>query len=348
MKPLLLLICLFFFKLSFSQVDNFKLFLIGDTGEDIVLEQTMTTFLDTISKYPNSATVFLGDNCYKKNILGIEKKGFDSSPITVKRLNAQLQGLNDCRYKGTVYFVPGNHDWWNVTNVKKGKRHLQLEESFIEQHLSQNPFIINKANTFLPDGGNLVAAVDLNNNQLKLIFLDTNWLILLQRDEALSKAFAQLDSILINAISHKQQIVVTAHHPIYTISKHSRVNSHNNLIRSKKIQDIYHPWYNSMRKKLDSILVQKNYPIIYACGHDHVLEYFQQRDVQYIISGSGSKSNTYDKTNEFNPAPGQDIPKNPVAKQNEGFVEVAYADKTKSITLFFFEKNVLKKELIKQ
>ena len=65
MKIILLSVSILLFKLSFSQSSSFKLFLIGDTGEDIVLQSTMNAFLDTISLYPNSATVFLGDNSYK-------------------------------------------------------------------------------------------------------------------------------------------------------------------------------------------------------------------------------------------------------------------------------------------
>lgn len=347
MKTLLLSCCLLLFKTGWSQDSDFRIFLIGDTGEDIALGQTMITFLDTITRYPNSATVFLGDNCYKKNILGFEKKGFDASAITVKRLQAQIQGLNDCGYRGSVYFIPGNHDWWNVTSMEKGKQHLQLEESFIEKNMVQNQLLTNRMNTFLPKNGNPIAAEDLSNNRLKLIFLDTNWLILQQHAAERSKVFAQLDSILDNAISRKQQIVLTAHHPVYTISRHSRINKHNNFIRAKKIQDIYHPWYNSMRQKLDSIMVRKNYPIIYGCGHDHVLEYFKQGNVQYIVSGSGSKSNPFDRKNAFNPEPLQDIPKNPVARQNEGFAEILFSAQTTTVTLYYFDNNVLTKELIR-
>ena len=75
----------------------------------------MKDFLDTISRYPNSATVFLGDNCYR----GL-RKGFDSSAVTIRRLGAQLDGLNNCKYQGSVYFVPGNHDWYDgLTNTKQ-------------------------------------------------------------------------------------------------------------------------------------------------------------------------------------------------------------------------------------
>ena len=111
----------------------------------------MKNLLDTISRYPNSATVFLGDNCYK----GF-RKGFDSSDVTIKRLGAQLIGLNTSKYEGSVYFVPGNHDWWNVTNMKKGKRHLKMEQTFIETHLNKNQLIRNNEDPFMPKNGHPV------------------------------------------------------------------------------------------------------------------------------------------------------------------------------------------------
>lgn len=332
MKILFISTLLFLSKLSFGQNPGFKLFLIGDTGEDTVLQTTMVNFLDTISKYPNSATIFLGDNCYKKWIGHSEKKGFDSAAITIKRLGAQMKGLNDCQYKGSVYFIPGNHDWWNVTSMKKGKRHLKMEESFIESNLRNNSFIKNNQSTFLPKDGEPVAAVDLDEDRLKLIFIDSQWMIIQKHEQELSKAYAQLDSILNNAISRNEKIVVTAHHPIYTISKHSKKRK-NGFPKFYKDQDIYYPSYQDLRNKLENMFAQKNYPIIYASGHDHVLEYFHKGSVQYIVSGSGSKSNPFDKKHDFNPMPGNDIPINGIAKLSEGFFEIQYHDDSADVIM---------------
>src|SRR6188474_1290252 len=106
-KACCLFLLLFLVKISPAQDSPFKLFLIGDTGEDDTLEATMKNFLDTVKNYPNSAIVFLGDNSYKKYLFGIgEKKGFDNSAITKKRLGAQLNGLQN--YAGSAFFIPGN------------------------------------------------------------------------------------------------------------------------------------------------------------------------------------------------------------------------------------------------
>ena len=322
MKIILLAISIFLFKLSFGQSSSFKLFLIGDTGEDMVLQSTMNAFLDTISLYPNSATVFLGDNSYK----GL-RKGFDSSKRTINRLGAQLIGLDRAKYEGSVYFIPGNHDWWNVTNMRKGKRHLKMEESYIESNLSKNQFIRNKNTPFMPMNGNPIADVDLNDNQLKLIFLDTQWLIIQKNDNERSKVYSKLDSLLTNAISHNQKIVVAAHHPIYTIGKHSKKRRWQ-FPKFLKDQDIYHPSYNDMRMRIEKIFLEKDYPIVYASGHDHLLEYFQMKKVQYIVSGAGSKSNQYNKKKhqDFNLPFKEILSENQFAKVNEGYFEIDYGD----------------------
>ena len=340
MKIILLSISILLFELSFGQSSSFKLFLIGDTGEDVKLQSTMLHFLDTISLYPNSAAVFLGDNCYK----GF-RKGFDSSKVTIDVLGAQLNGLKNSKYQGSVYFVPGNHEWWNVTKkMKKGKRNLKMNESFIESKLSKNQFIRNKANPFMPRNGNPIAAVDLNDNQLKLIFLDTQWLLIQKNENEKEKVYSQLDSMLENAISRKQKLLVAAHHPIYTVGKHSKKRSWQ-FPRVWKGQDIYHPIYNDMRGRIKKILSQKNYPIIYAGGHDHALEYFRKDSVQYIVSGAGSKSGQYSKKKnlDFNPV-SDDCLQNQIAKVSEGYFEVEYTGNNVSINAVLYKlcKQVIK------
>jgi hypothetical protein len=328
MKIILLSISILLSQLSFGQTPGFKLFLIGDTGDDKKLQSTMLHFLETISSHPNSATVILGDNCYK----GF-RKGFDSSKLTRSRLGAQLDGLNNSNYRGSVYFVPGNHEWWNVTkNMTKGKRVLKMNQSFIESKLSTNKMILNKDDPFMPKDGNPIASVDLNDNKLKLIFLDTQWLLIQTNETEKENVYSQLKDMLSHAIADSQNIVVAAHHPIYTLGKHSKKRKWQ-FPRVWKGQDIYHPIYNKMRTRIDDILSKANYPIIYAAGHDHALEYFTKDSVQYIVSGAGSKSKQYKKHHnkkkhhEFKPVCKDELP-NKIAKVSEGYFEVEYTGDT--------------------
>ena len=344
MKTIFFFISLLLFKCSFSQNTGFKLFLIGDTGEDTALQSTMKNFLDTISHYPNSAVVFLGDNCYKEWILGIERGGFDSSAITMRRMGVQLDGLKNSKYKGSVFFIPGNHDRWNTTRMKRGDRFLKKEQLFIEDQLRSNSFINNNDKTFLPRNGNPIDAVDLNNSKLKLIFLDTHWLIMQKKAKKRQLVYEQIDSILNDAVLHHQQIVVTAHHPLYTIGSHSK-RRFIPFLKFITAQDIYHPAYKDMRMRIDTMLHQKNYPIIFASGHDHVLEYFRKDSVQYVVSGAGSKTTRFSKKNDFNPQPGKDIPEHRIAKLCEGYFEVDFNGEDVAISIDTI--NAIGKELVK-
>ncbi len=340
MKKIFFFLTFFYLGTLLSAGQDFKLFLIGDTGEDTVLQSTMQSFLDTISKYPNSAVVFLGDNCYKRWIVG-ERKGFDSSEITIKRLGIQLNGLNQSKYNGNVYFIPGNHEWWNVTCFKKGKRNVLREEAFIEKQLGASQSIKNNYNTFLPDSGNPVAAVELNDGRLKLIIIDTEWLIVCKNKIERLNGYAQIDSILKDAIGRHLKIVVAAHHPIFTLGKHSKKHW-NQFPKFYKNQDIYNPIYKEVRMRLDSLLTHKNYPIVYSSGHDHVLEYFKKDSVEYIVSGSGSKTTSFSGKDDFNPNPEKDMLLPVIKKVNEGFFELNFvADKTE-IFLFYFDNGFKK------
>jgi hypothetical protein len=332
MKKCYCLFLLFFLLKSGSAQDPaFRLFLIGDTGEDDTLEATMKNFLDTVKNYPNSAIVFLGDNSYKKYFFGIgEKKGFDNSAITKKRLDAQLNGLQN--YSGSAFFIPGNHDWWNTTNFKRGTRKVKMEEDYIETNLKKNTTLQNSDYPFMPQDGAGIASADVNDHRLRLIFIDSQWLLLHQEkmsgydETALATFYNDFANLLATAKAADQQIVVTAHHPVYTMGAHSR-ESKGKIPKFYKDQDIYYPAYNTMRKKLDSIMTALSYPLIYASGHDHVLQYFKKADISYISSGAGSKVTAFDKKQklEFNPAPQSEIPQERHLCANEGFFMVEYS-----------------------
>src|SRR5690349_1961049 len=102
---------------------TFRLFLVGDAGEDDSTEATLSDLGKVIKEDDNSAVIFLGDNCYRKAMYGLlpfEVKGYDGSKIAKQRMMSQMNILKD--YKGSAYFIPGNHDWWNYTNMRLGKK----------------------------------------------------------------------------------------------------------------------------------------------------------------------------------------------------------------------------------
>lgn len=298
LRRILFTVFLFSTLCGFAQQADFKLYLVGDAGEDEITGETLDSLKSKLLHNPNSAIIFMGDNSYKSAFFGLVPtfKGFDSSRITQHKLHSQMDILNG--YKGSVYFVPGNHDWWNITNFAKGKRKLKMEENFIETNLGKNTTITNPAQTFLPkDGSPGPASVELDNKKVRVVFIDTYWLILLgfkdnpKENPALANTFYHnLDSVLAAATALKQNIVVVAHHPVNRLSDAmAKPLKHPYFFGRIKQSNQTFPSYDSMAVKLNAIF-QKYPGMYYASGHLHALQFFTLKGVNYIISGSGSKT----------------------------------------------------------
>jgi len=281
-----------------SAQNSFKIFLVGDAGDHEESGETLVNLRKELSASPNSAVVFLGDNCYK-NILGglipFGYKGFDSSQSTIEKINSQLALVE--HYQGSVFFIPGNHDWWNRLSYERGRPKLAMEEAYISKNLAENSGIANPGNTFLPkNGGYGPDYVELNHQTIRLIFIDTYRIVMtgikkkkIPQEELLF--YDRLDSIIRAGFVLKQKIVIVAHHPVYSIGPLNKKFSHPYFFQRIKASYIQFPSYKTMTSKIASILYR--YPgIYYASGHLHALQYFYTKDqVHYIISGAGSKEN---------------------------------------------------------
>jgi len=293
---LLSLIFLFAFCITSAQ-QPFKIFLVGDAGEDEMTGETLDSLRSSLHQNPQSAVIFLGDNSYKNTLFGLVEgfKGFDSSRITQNKLKSQLDILNG--YKGSVLFVPGNHDWWN-TSYKRGKPKLKMEENFIEANLHNNTTIQNPDAVFFPKNGEPgPVSVELNNKTVRIVCIDTDWLILLGFKDTPAENHAReqqfynrLDSTLAVAASLKQTVIVVAHHPVYITGKlRTKPFKSPGFMRRIKQSSRSFPAYATMIDKLTAVF--EKYPgIYYATGHLHALQYHTVNKVHYIISGSGSKT----------------------------------------------------------
>lgn len=282
-----------------GQQPRFKLFLVGDAGEDELTGETLDSLKSKLHNNPNSAVVFLGDNSYKNIFFGLipSFKGFDSSRVAQRKMLSQLDILNG--YKGSAYFVPGNHDWWNLTNFNRGKSKLKMEEGFIEANLKENSTIANPDATFFPkDGGPGPAVQLIDGGKVKLVFIDTDWLILLgfkstpeaNHDYALV-FYHRLDSILTASEKEKQTTIIVAHHPVYSTGVVlAKPLKHPYLFKRIKQSFEQFPSYKAMADSIRSIL-EKHPGVYYACGHIHALQYHLYNKVHYLISGAGSKTN---------------------------------------------------------
>ena len=327
-------------KAQEAEKPTFRLYLIGDAGEDDTTESTLLDLKQKLLEDTNSAVIFLGDNCYRNAMYGLlpfEVKGYDGSKIAKARVMSQLSILKN--YQGSAYFIPGNHDWWNYTNLRYGKRALALEEQFIEKYLRDSSKVKNGANTFLPDNGSFGPEFrEFNNNKTRVIFLDSYRLILEEgssrQDSTLLKLFySNLQRMLREGTAKHQKIVVVAHHPIHAKGKHSiPLAAWETLVRRLADANTNYPPYNKMATHLDSLLKEQHHPdIYYVAGHEHSLEYFFNDSLHYLVSGAGSKVDSVDyketvKENEY------------FIWNQEGFFEIEFYGRYERV-LMYHRKN---------
>ncbi len=323
-------------------VSTFKLYLIGDTGENDTTGNTLKSLRVQLLNNPNSAVIFLGDNCYKKffyGLLGFQLKGYDGSKLTKAKMMSQLNILRG--YKGSVYFIPGNHDWWNGLNLKRGKKHLLLEQKFIEDTLKNFTSLANhNTGTFLPENGSPgPVSKDFNDGKTRVIFVDTYRLILEESKKRhkdtvmLNKFYDDLKEQLNDASKKKEKIIVVAHHPIHAKGKHSLP-----LVYWQKFNRRFgdantnYPPYNKVATQLDSLLKAHHHPdVYYVSGHEHSLEYFFNDSLHYLVSGAGSK---VDKVLQ-EPS---DTEAEYLVWEEQGFFEIAFYGRYETI-LMYHKKN---------
>ncbi len=283
-----------------AQQAGFKLFLVGDAGENMAPGPALQHLHARLQKEPNSAVIFLGDNSYKNMLAGIISKGFkgyDGGKKTSKKIKSQIDGLMN--YGGAVYFIPGNHDWWNRTNVERGIKKLNLEASFIEETVKKSLTVANRTDAvFLPAYGSPgPVSRTFNNGKLKVIFIDTQRLLLAHLKKTkedvilLQRFYADFDSMLKKNSQHDQEMVVVAHHPVFARGAHSgKPKCIEKMIKRLGISCLQYPAYHETATEIDSILKKNSRPgLYYVAGHEHSLEYFYRNDIHYIVSGAGSK-----------------------------------------------------------
>jgi len=288
----------------------FEIFLIGDTGDispskpDPVLE-TLKAHFD-----PNqsSAVIFLGDNIYPR---GMPPKGTLLRKNAENTLKMHYEALKE--YHGKIVFIAGNHDW--NKGRKDGYDYVVRQEKYIQR-------LFEGRNVFLPSNG-CPGPVEIKiSKQLTLVAIDTQWWMqkglrpigkqygcqVSTEDEF----FEQLIRILED--NKDKHLLVAGHHPVYSYAIHggkfqlkhhifpltiydknawiplpglgSLLPLYRKFLGAR--EDMAHPRYRRLRKKLKEIL--SRYPnLIYAAGHEHNLQYICKNHNHFVVSGSGSK-----------------------------------------------------------
>lgn len=340
-KILFLLFCLFHFVVL-SQ-EPFNVYLVGDAGEDTVSGKALLMLQDQLMNDSASAVVFMGDNVYPSGFNG-------NNRITVLHLESQLNILKG--YKGQAYFLPGNHDW--DAQGKKGLKKIRRQSVYVDQFLKTQTLVKNRNEKgFLPANGLPGPESVMLNKGLRLITIDTQWFLHaykknknISTNHTIELFFQQLDSLLKYADLHNEQVIVTAHHPMYTNGEHARkLQPWRFLINYTPFkllglggidrvlsQDLAQPRYKRMRKKiLAEFAGHKN--IIYASGHDHNVQCFRINGMRYIISGNGSKLSSLRKKKSFDSVFQDD--------SKTGFIKLTFIGNTVTTSIYRVGEQVM-------
>jgi predicted phosphodiesterase len=304
---IVLYLFLFSYTLQAQEVLH-TVFLIGDAGKDTIPGPTLLLLQKELKNNPSGSVIVLGDNIYPQ--------GFDRDKLSEKRLLSQLNVMRD--YKGNIFFVPGNHDW--KAGKWEGMKCLKREENFVDDFVKTQAKTI--GGLFPKDGlpGPYTTLIAAN---LRLVCVDTHWWLHSQFFHRVGKLkgknkrqtskifFHKLDSILEQSKNKGEEVLLVAHHPLISGGVHSlQLEPLRFLINYTPLQvlgllganrlftqGMRQPRYNRMKKKMLNSISKYDH-VIYACGHEHNIQYYKREKHLFIISGSGSKLSKMQKKRE--------------------------------------------------
>ena len=291
-----------------------SLYLVGDAGgldnpsdsSNIVLT-ALQNMIEGADK--TSSLAYLGNNVLPK---GLPKKKDPTRKIAEQILNAQLSVANS--FDGKTYFIPGDHDWND--HQMGGLKAIKRQEKYIEAYLGED----DKKVKFFPNHGCGDPKVHKVNKDLVFVFMDTQWWLQDWSHEKKINDGCDIKSKgdLIKRMQeifteHKNdEIVILMHHPIKSNGTHGGkfywkhhlfpmhekglwiplpiVGSVYPIYRSVtgSKQDITNVHNQELMQELRSMAKSLRVHAVFASGHEHGLQYFDEDKLKYIVSGSGS------------------------------------------------------------
>ena len=276
--------------------ETLNVFLVGDAGkpENGKAPKALLEMQKQFSKATKEDLLFfLGDNIYPKGFPDKGEKGHDAAK---EAMELQLEVAKT--FPGSVYVIPGNHDWYS------GIKGLKRQEKLVEDALGKN--------TFKPEDGCGIDRINISDDVV-LILVDSQWYItnwdkqptinddceIKTREQFLDEFKSEVKK------ARGKTTLVAIHHPMfsngphngqYTFAEHMKplpiIGTLKNILRSTtgiSNADMSNWFYNDMRKQLIAA-AQQNDHVIFISGHEHSLQFIQLDNLTQIISGSGSKT----------------------------------------------------------
>lgn len=304
----ILLLCL----TSFAQQDTiaYRIILMGDGGEMKNNSHPVSEAIRKTMPLDNRSTLLiLGDNIYKK---GLPERNAENFTEAKNILDAQLSIADNTRSK--IYIIPGNHDWNGGKDG--GWEAIKRQQQYVDSLKNDNI-------KFYPKGG-CPGPVEISiSHDITLLIFDSQWW--LQKHDKPgenSECSCNTKEELINQIgdianrNKNKLLIIASHHPFrshgphggyYTIKQHlfpftdirkwawlplPVVGSIYPLVRAGfgTTQDLKNKNYRAMVHGIEGVTAA-NPSVIFVAGHEHGLQLNQDKNFNYIVSGSGSKTN---------------------------------------------------------
>ncbi|WP_142785141.1 metallophosphoesterase [Changchengzhania lutea] len=317
-------------------------YLIGDAG--LSPQDGMSLALTAFNKHiegkktKNDYTLFLGDNIYPA---GLPDKGEEGRSSAENALEAQAKSVKG--FKGETIFIPGNHDWY-----AGGLKGLKREEKYVDDLLGKN--------TFQPEDGCPLKSIDVSET-IQLIIIDTQWYLEnwnqhpTMNDECEIKTRARFFEEIEGELKKAQNktTVFAMHHPMYTNGSHGgkyALKKHLYPFQSKtplpgiasfitqlrtqggvSIQDRYNESYHELMSRLETMTFGAD-NIVFVSGHEHTLQYIENKGIKQIVSGSGAKASFAELSDNGLFSSGE-----------QGFVELTIFKDGSSWVKYFGEEN---------
>ncbi|MCK4992187.1 MAG: metallophosphoesterase, partial [Bacteroidales bacterium] len=285
-----------------STLDH-SVFLIGDSRRAYTNESLLSMMETQLSGAgENSTVIFLGDNVHPNGLPDSTHRSWD---VALESLMAQLKILEN--YKGTIIFIPGNHDW--ARGKKEGLEYVKNQRKYIEGYLD-------KSKVFLPRKGRPGPVEVHLTNDIVVIVIDSHWWFHENEksyagivDEA--DFFVQIEDAV--SRNRDKKIIFAAHNPLYSVGNHGgHFAAADNLFPLREVnralyiplpgfiytgyrkflgrnQDLAHPQYKLLIEALLETF-EGHSNIIYAAGHEHNLQYVKRDSIHHIISGAAGIS----------------------------------------------------------
>ncbi len=291
-----------------------RIYLVGDAG--LLGKKEDSPVLDYLSKKlkkesKKSTILFLGNNVPSK---GYSAKKNKQREHAQKALDKQMDILKD--FKGTPVFLPGATDWAG------GLKSLRKEGKYVEKQLNKDSEEGEEKNYFRPDRGCPGPEIVEVNEQLSIVLMDSEWwMIDWDKEPEIHEGCEVKNKFMFKFLfedevrgNRSKNVVIAMHHPLYTNGPHSgnfSAKTHlfpltelnKNLFIPLPIlgsmyaffrgrigtkQDIAHQEYRNLR---DALLtgVKKNGNFIFVSGHEHNLQYLENEEQHFIVSGSAAR-----------------------------------------------------------